>query len=176
MQLYPSAAAIRPRSGGKPLLIRLLRLENRLLEIKIQRCLTACDRAQVPVKLSPKTLTENEDTAEKSKQGLEEARPQVCKVFSSGLECLPSDGRWVSSSASILFASSVSTVRVHQNCCQRHQPSTINHYLRGLYTFQHPKDRRFLLGRVTTMAFTLWSVGVGLLEPFTVKFIRLPPV
>ena len=41
MRVYPAAAVIRPRRGGKPLLFRPLRPENGLLEIRVRRHVAA---------------------------------------------------------------------------------------------------------------------------------------
>lgn len=93
MHLYPVAAVIRPRSGGKPLILQPFRPENRLLEIKVCRRVAACGRTQVPIKISPKALRENETAVEQLKQGLVEVQLQLHKIFPSGPESLPSEGR-----------------------------------------------------------------------------------
>lgn len=49
--------------------------------------------SQVPIKLSPKTLRENEIAVKEPKQGLLEVQHQLRKIFPSGPEYVP-PGRW----------------------------------------------------------------------------------
>lgn len=86
----PSSA---PPSGNKPFTFCPLRLENGLLEMKIHRRVARCGRTKIPVKLSPKTLKENETAVEESKQGLKEAKPQLWKIFPPHPNCFPLEER-----------------------------------------------------------------------------------